>query len=253
MNLRTYFAFSLVGLAGFAMAQTVTPIPTEEALPKKADKSYLELYGDALSQRLSGKSSSLQLRAGMRKGDMDFHIYFRNESYDTTGTNLPFQFAARGAYAGVGVRQWFPGNKAFAIVSYGVGISGANQNKGDLRAGVAGYDEWGNKKWNTDVYADVFYVQLAQDVYGSVRFRPGYILQRDANGKFWAYSIFQGWATGKGTNGVENRVETGAGLGYVFQGHVSLNAELRYGYSYRGTINQRSYFNPVIMLSGFFN
>ena len=253
MNLKALFAFSLVGVAGAAMAQSTTPIPTEEALPPDQSKTYVEAYGDAISQRLSGKSSSFQIRAGMRKADLDFHIYFRNEAYDTTGTNLPFQFAARGAYAGAGVRQWFPGNKAFALVSYGVGLSGANQNKGDLRAGVAGYDEWSDDKWDTDVYGDAFYVQLSQDFFGSLRFRPGYILSRTPDGKLWGYSIFQGWATGKGTNGVENRVETGGGVGYVYQGKVSINLEMRYGYSYRGAINKRSYFNPLIMISGFFN
>jgi hypothetical protein len=253
MNIKSVFALTLAGAAAIASAQNPTPIPTEAALPDKTSKSYLELYGDAISQRLSGQSSSIQVRSGMRQGDLDYHIYVKNEAYNTRGSNLPFQYAARGTSAGVGVRQWFPGNKAFALASYGIGLSGANQRKGDLRVGMAGYDEWSSEKWDTDVYSDVFYVQLAQDVYGSIRFRPGYILNRTAEGKLWGYSIFQAWMTGKGTNGVENRAETGLGLGYVFSGKVSVNAELRYGYSFRGSITNRSYFNPLIMVSGFFN
>ena len=253
MNYRTLVAMSAVTLAGISAAQSVpAPVTTEEPKPSNS-KTYLELYADAISQKLSGKSTTQVLRAGYKFGNQDFHIYARNEQYDTTGTNLPFQYAARGTYAGLGYRIWFPGNKAYFTSSWAVGISGVNQKQNDIRAGFAGYDEWSSEKWVSDVYGDAFYVDLSQDYFGSIRFRPGYILNKDATGRLWTYGIFQGFASGKGTNGTENRIETGAGLGYLIQGRVSLNAELRYGYSFRGTINDKSYFNPTISISGFFN
>lgn len=252
MKNRTLAALSAVALAGISSAQGVQAPVIVEDKPRES-KTFIELYADAISQRLSGKSTSQVLRAGYKFGNQDFHIYARNETYDTTGTNLPFQYAARGTYAGLGYRIFFPGEKAYFTTSWAVGLSGANEKKNDIRAGIAGFDEWSSEKWVTDVYGDAFYVDLSKDYFASLRFRPGYILSKDQNGRLWGYGLFQGYASGKGTNGTENRVESGFGLGYLLQGHVSFNAELRYGYSFRGTIVDKSYFNPTISISGFFN
>ncbi len=245
----------LAAFSACALAQnTQAPAQSTEIMkPKETGKLFYEVYADAVSQKLTGFSMLQQIRAGYRYGQFDVHALLRNEQFDTKGTNLPFQFAARGTTLGVGVRWWFPGNKAWATASYGRGISGFAQGKNDLRIGGAGYDSWQSDKYFTDVYADLFYVDLAKDSYGTLRFRPGYILSKASNNMLWAYGIAHGWASGKGKNGVENRIETGVGVGYRIGGNLTLNAEYRLGMVYRGAINQRSYTNPMIFIAGFFN
>lgn len=241
--------------SAYAIAQnTQAPAQSTEIFkPKETGKLFYEVYADAVSQRLTGFSTLQQLRAGYRYGQVDVHALLRNEQFDTKGTNLPFQFAGRGTSLGVGVRYWFSGNKAWATASFARGIAGFVKGKNDIRLGGAGYDAWQSDKYFTDVYGDLFYVDLAKDTYGTLRFRPGYILSKDGNNMLWAYGIAHGFASGKGANGVENRIETGVGLGYRLGGNITLNAEYRLGYVYRGAINQKRYTNPIIFIAGFFN
>lgn len=256
MNYRTFAALLPALLVGLAAAQNTPQAPTtiEQTQTRSDSKYFYELYADAVWSRLTGKSTTQLLRAGYKFGfNQDIHFYFRNEQQDTTGTDLAYQYNLRGTYAGVGYRLWFPGNKAYFTTSWSVGISGVNQKQNDIRAGVAGYDEWSSEKFVTDVYGDCFYVDLAKDTYASLRFRPGRILSRDQNGRLWAYGILQGYASGKGVNGTENRIETGLGLGYLVGGKVTFNAEMRYGYSFRGTITDQRYWNPTFLIAGFFN
>ena len=245
----------LATISACALAQNTQgqAVNTELSKPKETGKLFYEVYADAVSQKLTGFSTLQLLRAGYRYGQFDVHALVRNEQFDTKGTNLPFQFAARGTSAGLGVRYWMPGNKAWVTASYARGVSGFVQGKNDIRLGGAGYDAWQSDKYFTDVYADVFYVDLAKDTFGTLRFRPGYILSKTGGNMLWAYGIAHGFVSGKGKNGVENRVEGGVGLGYRLGSNISINAEYRLGYVFRGEINQKRYTNPTIFIAGFFN
>lgn len=216
-------------------------------------RTYHDGYYDVFYSDLTGLSSLQVLRGGYQIGSHDFHAFVRNESFDTRGTNLPFQYAARGAVAGVGYRHWLLDRKAFGLVTLGTGIAGDNVRRSDFRAGFAGFEEFrnaDNPRQITDLYADLFYVGRAEDTFLNVRVRPGYVLQQRPDGRVWAYGVGQLYASGRGISGTENRVELGGGVGVIFGGRFTVNAELRYGYSFRGAITDRHYFNPVIFVAG---
>lgn len=209
-----------------------------------------DTYFDAGASDLIGTFTTQIIRYGVRYEQSELHIYAKNETLDTTGTNLPFRSIVSGASAGIGYRYWLPGNHAFATVSYGKYFSGDNKNKSDFRVGAAGYYDWKHKNQFTDYYGDLFYIDIAQDVFISSRLRTGLVLFQHGGDSGTGYFVLQGFGSGKGDNGTENRIEAGFGVAYVFQKKISLNVELRGGYAYRGTINNRTYLNPQIVLSG---
>jgi len=211
---------------------------------------FRDVYADAVYNRLTGFSTSQIARVGFKKGQDDLHVLFRNETFDTRGTDLPFQYAARGTSVALGYRHWFPGNRMFGTISYGTGLAGTIKDKADFRAGFAGYTDWSNGRNFTDLYGDLFYVGVAKDTYLNLRIRPGRILRQDKDGRLWVYGVGQLFAAGSGARGTENRVEAGLGIGYLFRGKVTLNLEMRGGYAYRGDISKRTYLNPTIILAG---
>jgi hypothetical protein len=215
-------------------------------------KTFSDGYGDVFYSRLTGMSTLQTLRGGVRNGQSDLHAFVRNETFDTRGTDLPFQYQAKGAIVGIGYRYWLPGNQFYFTASTGKFLDGANKGVTDTRAGFAGYTEWVKGRKVTDLYTDLFYVDRVQDTFFSARLREGIALKQNADGRVWFYSVQQLYASGKGSSGTENRVEAGAGCGLTFGGHFTLNAEARYGYSFRGVITNNRYFNPVVFLAGSF-
>lgn len=212
---------------------------------------YHDFYADAVWNDLTGFSTMQSARAGLRAGANDYYLYLKNEYYDTTGTDLPFQESAEGTGVGVGYRYWFPGNHLFATVSGGVNVAGKHEGEGELRAGLAGYNAWEAGKHYTDLYGELFWVERAEDTLLNIRYRPGITLKRDDDGRLWTYGVGQLWASGSGDYGTENRAEAGIGLGYISDHGWSASVELREGYSYRGNIDDKAYFNPTIVLAGY--
>jgi hypothetical protein len=193
------------------------------------------------------------LRYGVRSGQHDVHAFFRNETLDTTGSDLPFRSVVQGTSIGAAYRYWFPGNLMFATIQYGRIIGGTDrEDKDDLRVGLAGYTNSFSERYFSDLYGDFFYVDLAEDTFLSARVRNGLVLNRSQDGVLTGYTLGQVFASGKGQNGSENRLEIGFGVGYTYRNLVSANLELRAGYAFRGTINDRSYLNPQFVISGGF-
>ena len=210
------------------------------------------LYFDAGAEDLIGTFTTLVARAGVRYNDDELDVYFRNETLDTRGTNLPFQSVIAGASAGVAYRHYFLKDHVFFTASDGSYFSGPNSGKGDFRLGLVGQFDWRNEKVFTDIYTDLFYIDLVKDTILTGRIRSGVIVLKNKTGQVIGYGVAQMFASGSGSEGTENRVEAGFGVGYIFQGHISLNVELRAGYAYRGLIDNRAYLNPMIVLSGGF-
>lgn len=210
-------------------------------------------YGEAVYNRLTGVSTGAQLRAGYRHGPHEFHVIFRNDTFDTRGSDFPFQYASRGATAGLGYRYYFtPDDKAFVTVSTGTGLDGDNRGRPDHRVGLVMGEYWENGNSVGDLYAEVFWLSRAEDALATVRVRPGVLLQRDENSRLWAYGVAQIWASHQRRSGAENRMEAGVGMGYNYRGQWGLNVELRAGYSYAGVIDRKTYVNPwVIFSTGF--
>lgn len=209
-------------------------------------------YAEAVSSGLTGLSTDVQYRAGLRSGQAESYLYFRADWYDTTSTNLPFQYTARGTTLGAGYRYWLPGNHAFVSAGVGEVVDGRNQGKLDARLLAAGFYEWRDHAHILDLYDELSWVGLADDTYLSLRGRDGWALREQNGGRLWAYGIGQVYASGTGTNGTENRLEAGLGIGYLYRGRATLNLELRHGYSFRGTINDKSYWNPMVIAAGSF-
>lgn len=231
----------------------ITPATKPSMVSNKAKFStFFQGYFDAGASDLIGTFSTQVFRYGVRSGQHDLHAYVRNETLDTTSTNLPFRSIVQGFGGGIGYRYWFPGNKLFFTTQLGYIFSGFNKDKTDLRVGFAGYTNSTSEKWFSDIYGDFFYVDLAKDVFLSARGRSGIILNKNRDGVLSTYLVGQTFFSGKGLSGTENRIEGGFGFGYTFRNAVSANVELRAGYAYRGLINDRAYLNPQIILSGGF-
>ncbi|AIE85135.1 hypothetical protein OP10G_1767 [Fimbriimonas ginsengisoli Gsoil 348] len=215
-----------------------------------------DVYFDAGAQDLIGTFTTQILRYGVRYEQHELLVYARNETLDTRGTNLPFQSIISGFSMGAAYRYWFPGNRMFATVSEGQYLSGPNKGRSDFRVGAAGYWDWRTsgkpQDTFTDIYADAFYIDIAKDLFVTGRLRSGLVLTRNSSGYGVGYGVTQFFASGKGLNGSENRIEGGFGVGYVYENKVSLNLEMRAGYAFRGLINNRAYLNPMIVLSGGF-
>lgn len=231
-------------------ATVVTPAGTSGGA--KSYRTFFEGYFDAGASDLIGTFSTQVLRYGIRSGQHDVHAFVRNETLDTTSTNLPFKAIVQGTSLGAAYRYWFPENKIFATFQYGRVISGTNEGKDDIRVGLAGYTGSNSEKYFNDIYGDLFYIDLAEDVILSARIRSGFVINRRKDGVLSTYVVGQAFASGKGVSGTENRIETGFGVGYVYKGLVSANLELRAGYAYRGAINERTYLNPQFIISGGF-
>jgi hypothetical protein len=215
-------------------------------------RTFFEGYFDAGASDLIGTFSTQVLRYGVRSGQHDVHAFVRNETLDTTSTNLPFRAIVQGTSVGAAYRYWFPENKIFATFQYGRVVGGTNRNKDDIRVGLAGYTGTNSERYFNDVYGDLFYIDLAEDVILSARVRSGMVLNRRKDGTLNTYVVGQVFGSGKGISGTENRIEAGVGVGYVYKGLISANLELRAGYAYRGAINERAYINPQFIISGGF-
>lgn len=216
----------------------------------RAGGQYVESYSDGMWSNLVGLSSSISIQTGIRHGRTNVYLSFNNDRVNTEGTNLPYEYRYQGVSLSAGIRQWLPGRRIYGKISYSVGVAGDNAGDENLKIGSAGYHAWERKRAYTDLYGELFWVQRADDAFLMLRLRPGVTLHRKADSRLWTYAIAQLWASGKGENGVENRVESGAGLGYLFGGGRStLNFELRAGHVYRGTITDRDYYNPVVLLA----
>ena len=208
------------------------------------------LYVDGVWSNLTGLSSSQTLRTGQRQGALEYHLYVTNEWYSTRGTDLPFQYEARGATVGVGARYWLPGNRVFLGASVGEVLTGANEGQTAARVGLAGYQEWQRDQRLTTLYGDLTCVRLADDTFLNVIGRHGRILRQDATGRWWIYGVGQLYASGQGANGTENRGELGLGVGTLYRGHLAAFLEARGGYSFRGAISERAYWNPTLIVAG---
>ena len=231
-------------------ALALIPLLTgSQAINTHKFKLFYDVYGDATWSKLTGSANYQQVRYGLRQDDLDLYVYGRNESFDTSGSNLPVQFSGRGSEVGVGARYWFMNRKLFVMATAGKSISGANKDNSVYRVGIVGYDEISNGRFFTDMYGEYVYVNLADDAFLNLRVRPGIVLNKTKDGRLWAYGLGQLWMSGKGNNGTENRIETGLGLGYVFGGMATVNFELRVGYSFRGTITDKTYFNPALVFA----
>jgi hypothetical protein len=220
--------------------------------PQKKWSTIAQLYFDAGAEDLIGTFTTLVLRAGERYYDDELDVYFRNETLDTVGTNLPFQQVISGASVGADWRHWFLKNHVFFTVSDGYYLSGPYKDNWDFRVGAVGSFGWQSAAWFTDIYTDLFYVDLLKDTIFTERFRSGPIIYKNKYGQVIAYGVEQGIADTLGTEGSENRAEVGFGVGYIFMGHIALNIDMRAGYAYRGEIYNRTYLNPMIVLSGSF-
>lgn len=217
----------------------------------QATEQYSGFYGDVVASKLLGLSTSEWYNYGLRNKQYEGYLYISTEWADTNGSDLPYQYRFQGVTAGVGARYWFPGNKAFATLSYGEGVAGDVVGDPNFRAGVSGYNCWEKDKQFSDLYGELFWVGRADDSYLGLRYRPGITLHRTASTRLWTYGVGQLWASGSGSNGTENRAEAGVGLGYLFMnGHMTANADLRVGNEFRGTITERNYFNPTLTIAG---
>lgn len=205
-------------------------------------------YLEGVYNKLTGTSSAVIVRYGTRNGPHEVHAFVRNETFDTNGSDLPFAYSSRGGVAGVGYRYYLPGDKVFLTASAAAAVSDQVLTP-DYRAGIVAGDYWEKGSFVGDLYAEAFWVSRADDVYGTVRLRPGTILSRDRNGRLWGYAVLQGWASARQRSGTENKVEAGVGAGYVYKGEWSLNAEYRVGYSFAGAITNKRYTNPWVTLS----
>ena len=211
---------------------------------------FRDIYADAAWSDLTGLSSSQHFTWGSRDGDFATFVSLKNEWFDTRGTDLPFQYSARGSRVGVGGRYWFAENKMHASASTSYVFAGFNEGKMDNRVAVVGYDQWEQGKRYSDLYGDLAWVDLADDVFLNVRLRKGTILARDEQKRIWVYGLGQVYASGSGDNGTENRLETGIGVGYIWRGQISANLDLRVGHSFQGDISDKDYFNPMLVISG---
>ena len=213
-------------------------------------------YGDAAWSNLTGASTYDSYLSGISVKETDYYLSVKSEWSDTHGTTLPYQSELDGITVGCGAREWFYRHHFFAGVSLGEGVIGQWSGHPDLRIGGAGGNAWEHGKRYTDLYSELFYVSRANDSSLFLRYRPGLKLtQHHEDSRFWVYGISELWASGRGLYGTENRIEVGPGLGYIFYSGaagLSANLDLCGGYSYRGSIPHRSYFNPTITVAGGF-
>ena len=239
---------------------------------------FVEGYADGEWNNLTGWSSTQDVKVGIQHGDAEQgpldqgYVTLLNEWYDTGGTRLQTsQSSTQGTTVALGYRHWFPGKEFYGSVTAGESVLGPNAGHIDFRAGFAGYNAWEQVKGEseqttkaryphyTDLYGEIFYLSLAKDTFATARYRPGFILLQDKdelsgeeNGRLWLYGVGQLWASGTGTNGADNRLEAGIGIGYVFHAHLDLNFDLREGDVFRGTTPERTYFNPTVVVAGNF-
>lgn len=212
-----------------------------------------EFYGDFIASNLLGFSSYANLKAGLRHENFDYYGFATYDWADTTGTDLPYQYRFQGATAGIEARYWFPGRAIRYSAGYGFGLSGDVKNRNTFKTGFAGYKSFEKQRSYSDIYGELMWNSRADDLFLNIRYRPGRTLRLDQGGRLWTYGILQVLASGKGDIGNENRAETGVGLGYIFfNGTMSANMEIRGGHSFSGTIKNKSYFNPMFILSAGF-
>ncbi len=235
--------------------QTQTDVPKVAPAPPKQTLKFIESgYFDLGYEKLIGLFSDAIVHGGVAYGDDDLTAFGRYSSLDTRGTGLPYPQAVTGTTVGFEARHWFPKHQMFATFQMGDTLSGPNKGKTDTRYGLVGYTNWVYEKWFSDVYGELFYIPIAGDTFLDIRFRSGQTLMKDKDGNyFWLYVVGQGWAAGQGVSGTENRVEAGPGIAYVYKKlALSVNLEMRGGYSFRGPIPNPVYFNPTLIISSGF-
>ncbi|MDR3689825.1 MAG: hypothetical protein P4L46_10635 [Fimbriimonas sp.] len=240
-----------MGVPAVSAPKTAAQTAAKPAAPPPKLRFIESGYFDAGYEKLIGVFSDQIIHAGVRYGQDDLTGFFRNTTLDTRGTGLPYPQAVQGTTIGIAARHWFPGNQMFATVETGDTIAGPFSGRTDTRYGMVGYTNWTHDKAFTDVYGELFYIALQSDTFADLRFRSGQILTKDKDGNyFWLYLVGQGWISGRDTVGTENRVEAGPGLAYVFKKlNLSVNLEMRGGYSFKGSIPDKSFFNPTLIVS----
>ena len=239
-----------------AAKQTQTDTPkVGTATPAPKLKFVESGYFDLGYEKLLGVFSDEIIHGGVRYGQDDVTAFVRNSSLDTRGTGLPYPQSVTGTTIGFEVRHWFPKNQMFATFQMGDIVGGPNKGKTDTRYGLVGYTNWVHESWFSDVYGELFYLPIAGDTFFDIRFRSGKTLAKDKDGNyFWVYAVGQGWAAGQASSGTENRVEAGPGIAYVYRKlALSVNLEMRGGYSFRGPIPNPLYFNPTLIVSAGFD
>src|SRR5207253_439208 len=98
-------------------------------------------------------------------------------------------------------RYFFAKGRAFATVSDGRFLSGNNKGRDDFRLGMAAFFDWRSANYFTDIYSDLFYIDLEKDTFATARIRSGVILKNIFGGPLTGYGDFQVYGSGKGTSG----------------------------------------------------
>ncbi|MEI6521181.1 MAG: hypothetical protein WCO98_14265 [bacterium] len=218
-----------------------------------AARPFATYYFEGVANNLVGTSASHTFTTGIKSKTTDYYIFTKYEWADTNGKNLPFSYTLDGNSIGAGVRVWMWKNTAFIGTSYSSITSGKNKNKPDFRIGGAVYRSWEKPGSFDDWYAELFYVQRADNTLATSRWRDGVIITQTRDGKLWSYYVTQISASAVGKNAAENRIESGGGIGYTFdKNRVSANLELRSGYIFAGKVTKHLYLNPQFVISGSF-
>jgi hypothetical protein len=219
-------------------------------------KPFQTLYVDAVWTKLTGASSVQQYTTGLRKGQHGAYLSLQNSWSDTRGSDAVYQYTTQGVTLTGGLRYWLPGDQWFTFASLGHVLTGSSAGTNDLRFGAAGFNEWAHGSNQVfDLYGDLTWVGAADDLYMTLRARDGVILSQEGNTRWWLFGVGHLAVSASGDNGVSNRLEAGVGLGYrTYQQPygLSVSLELREGYSFRGLIDDRLFFNPTIIVAGGF-
>ncbi|MCX7705224.1 MAG: hypothetical protein N2115_03060, partial [bacterium] len=204
-----------------------------------AGEFFYKFYADAMKANLTGLSTYGNVKFGYHfNNNMEAYGYLTYEWADTTGTNLPFQYRYEGLTAGLEISYgFFYEDRLKAIIGYGFGLTGDVMDRNDFRIGIIGNTFFDKEAFYSDIYGELIWSTRADDIFLNLRYRPGRKLIQTENTRLWIYGVAQLYASGKGENGTENRIEAGPGIGYLFLGgKASTNLEVRFGHSFRGTI-----------------
>jgi hypothetical protein len=215
------------------------------------------LYVDAVWSKLTGSSTSQAYTTGLRQDDVDYYLTVTNNWSDTKGSDSLYQYTAQGTSLQAGARRWFSEKSWYGFVSAGPDVRGANSGELDYRAGVVGFKQWQEGTRLADLYGDMTFVHLSDDnAFLTLRPRLGHVLTQTTRSRTWVFGVAQLSASTDANSGVANRLEAGVGVGYWSivgqRSGLSASVELRQGYSYRGAIADKFYFNPTVVIAGGF-
>jgi len=254
-SLRTGWIFLAALVLAMPASWSQTTLASDEPI-----KFFHSLYVDGVVTQLTGVSSMQQYTFGARKGAYGVYGQIQNAWSDTHGSDALYQYSARGLTISAGLRYWLPGEAWYGFAQVGHVLTGNSKGTDEERLGLAGFNEWdfGKKKDKVlDFYGDLTWVNNPDtaDTYLTMRVRDGKVLHQEGNSRLWAYGVGQLNGSASGSNGINNRIEAGVGLGYrTYQAPFGMNAsfELREGYSFQGVIAHKTYFNPTFIISGGF-